>query len=338
MSVLDAASSALPITIADVEAAAARLSGMAVRTPLLSTPALDARTGARVFVKAECLQRTGSFKFRGAYNRIAMIPEDVRARGVVACSSGNHAQGVAEAARLFAVPATIVMPNDAPAIKRARTERSGATVVPYDRVTEDRLAIATDIAERTGATFIHPYDDPGVMAGQGTIGLEIADDLARMGVIADRVIVPVSGGGLIAGVSIALSDRMPGIIAQPAEPEAFDDLTRSLQAGSRVANAQKSGSIADALLADMPGENTFLIHRQLLSPGYAVPDPALLRAMGFVMNEFKLVGEPGGVIGIAALLEGMLAAKGETVVVVLSGGNADPATIKAALDSAAPVA
>ncbi|MCF3936553.1 threonine/serine dehydratase [Acuticoccus sp. M5D2P5] len=329
------ASSPLPLTIEDVEAAAARIAPMAVRTPLLSSVALDMATGAEVFVKAECLQRTGSFKFRGAYNRLAMIPDADRARGVVACSSGNHAQGVAEAARLFGVPATIVMPNDAPVIKRARTERSGAVVVPYDRVTEDRLAIAHEIAERTGATFIHPYDDPGVMAGQGTIGLEIAEDLAAKGIVANRVIAPVSGGGLIAGIATAMSERMPGIICQPAEPAGFDDLTRSLEAGERVANTARSGSIADALLADMPGVNTFAVHQRLLRPGFAIPDEAMLRAMGFAINELKVVGEPGGSVALAALLEGLVDVKGETVVVVLSGGNADPAHIKAALDAAA---
>lgn len=321
----------LPLAAADVEAAAVRLAGKAVRTPLLSSPALDDAVGARVLLKAECLQRTGSFKFRGAYNRIAMIPQDARARGVVACSSGNHAQGVAEAARLFAIPATIVMPSDAPAIKRARTERSGARVVPYDRERQDREAIAAAIAGETGATFVHPYDDPGVMAGQGTAGLEIAADCASFGVAVDRVIVPAGGGGLIAGISTALAVAMPGATVHPAEPEGFDDTTRSLLAGERVRNAALSGSIADALLAEMPGRNTFAVHRRRVSPGFCVPDASLLAAMAFAANELKLVVEPGGAVALAAVLSGIAPVRGKTVVCVLSGGNADPALLARAL-------
>ena len=321
------------LALADIEAAAERMKAEAVRTPLLTSAQLDALTGARVFVKAECLQRTGSFKFRGAYNRIAMIPEAERARGVVAASSGNHAQGVAEAARLFGVPATIVMPSDAPAIKRARTERSGATVVAYDRTGADRVAIAQEIVERTGATFVHPFDDPGVMAGQGTIGLEVADDLAALGVRADRVLVCASGGGLISGIAVALDARMPGAICQPVEPERFDDLSRSLVSSRRETNSSLGGSIADALLVASPGENTFPILSRLARPGYAVPDAALPRAMAFAANELKLVTEPGGVIALAALLEAICDAPGETVVCVVSGGNVDPKMLAAALSS-----
>jgi threonine dehydratase len=328
-----AAATALPpITFADIETAARRLRGKAVRTPLLPAPALDEMTGGRVLVKPEVLQRTGSFKFRGAYNRIAMIPDADRVRGVVACSSGNHAQGVAEAARLFGVPATIVMPSDAPAIKRARTERSGATVVPYDRETEDRNAIAAEIAGRTGATFVHPYDDPGVMAGQGTTGLEIGEDLAAMGLAADEVLVPVSGGGLIAGIATGLARLAPDAVARPVEPEGFDDLTRSLRAGRHVANERKSGSLADALMAQQPGVHTFEVHKALVAPGYAVPDEALWRAMAFAANELKLVTEPGGAIGLAAILEGLVPVAGRTVVVVLSGGNVEPAVLARALN------
>jgi threonine dehydratase len=321
----------LAITFADVEAAACRLAGHAVRTPLLSCPALDDLTGTRLFLKAECLQRTGSFKFRGAYNRIAMIPEEARARGVVACSSGNHAQGLAEAARLFAIRATIVMPADAPAIKRARTERSGAIVVPYDREREDRNAIARAIAEETGATFVHPYDDPGVMAGQGTAGLEIAQDCAAIGVRPDRVLVPAGGGGLMAGIATALATLAPHARIHPVEPEGFDDTTRSLEAGYRITNASLSGSIADALLAEAPGRNTFPIHRRHVCPGFAVPDADLLPAMALAANELKLVVEPGGVVALAAVLSHIAPVQGETVVCVLSGGNADPHLLARAL-------
>lgn len=330
MSAVEATHDPLPISIADVEAAAERISGVAVRTPVLTSPTLDVIAKVPVFVKAECLQRTGSFKFRGAYNRLALIPHDVRSSGVVACSSGNHAQGVAEAARLFGVPATIVMPHDAPALKRARTERSGAVIVGYDRVKEDREAIAKAIAERSGATFIHPYDDPGVMAGQGTAGLELADALAD---VADpRVLVPASGGGLMAGIAVALADRLPGAVTTPAEPAHFDDHTRSLREGQRVSNTELSGSIADALLAERPGTLTFAVHRRHSVPGFAVTDAALMRAMAFALNELKIVLEPGGAAGLAAVLEGLVPTD-RPIAIVASGGNADPALLARALSA-----
>jgi threonine dehydratase len=319
------------VSFADVEAAAERIRHHGVRTPLLTCPTLDELTGARVFVKAECLQRTGTFKFRGAYNRIALISEEERANGVVAASSGNHAQGVAEAARLFGISATIIMPDDAPAIKKARTERSGARVITYDRQRENRIAIANAVASGAGATFVHPFDDPGVIAGQGTVGLEIAADCADAGVTADRVLVPASGGGLLGGIAVALDTLMPSAACQPVEPAGFDDLTRSLKAGHRVRNEARSGSIADALLVEMVGRNTFAIHQRHVSLGVAVPDAALFPAMAFAANELKLVVEPGGVIGLAALLGGFLPVSGETVVVVLSGGNVDPSMMARAL-------
>ncbi|WP_420392871.1 threonine ammonia-lyase [Acuticoccus sp.] len=324
------------IELSDVEAAARRLAGVAVRTPLITSAILDERCGARVFVKAECLQRTGSFKFRGATNAIARIAEGARARGVVASSSGNHAQGVAEAARLASIPATIVMPDDAPAIKRARTERSGATVVACDRERDDREAIAEALAERLGATIVPPYDDPGVMAGQGTVGLEIADELDGLGIVADRVLVPTSGGGLLSGVATVMAGRMPSAICQPAEPEGFDDMSRSLAAGERLDNASRSGSIADALLSRRPGTLTFPIIARHARPGVAVPDEWLLRAVAFAFTELKLSAEPGGAVALAALLSGRLDVAGETVVVVLSGGNVDPGILAQALAMDAP--
>lgn len=315
----------LAITAADVAAAAERLDGISVRTPLLSSKALDDVAGTRVFVKAEPLQRTGSFKFRGAYNRIAMIPATERGRGVVACSSGNHAQGVAEAARLFGVPASIVMPHDAPALKRARTERSGARVVGFDRLTEDRVALAMGIAEETGATFIHPFEDPGVMAGQGTIGLEIAEQLPS-DLAAPRVLVCAGGGGLMAGIVTALAPLMPDAVMQPVEPDRFEDVTRSLILGERTGNTVKSGSIADAILTDMPGANTFPILKRYASPGYAVSDTEILRAMAFALVELKLCIEPGGAVCLAAVLAGKVPAD-RPIVLTASGGNADPAMI-----------
>lgn len=324
---------AIAISDADIDAAAGVLTGQAVRTPLVSSPVLDELLGARVFIKAECLQRTGSFKFRGATNAIARLPAERRGNGVVACSSGNHAQGVAEAARVAGIPATIVMPHDAPEIKRARTARSGARIVDFDRERDDRLQIANDIAAETGATFVSPYDDPGVMAGQGTVGREIAEDLAVLGVIPDRVMVPVSGGGLLSGVATAIKTRMPGVICQPVEPDGFDDTSRSLRSGHRETNTRKSGSIADALMSPQPGELTLPVMARFAEPGVAVPDELMYRAMAFAFNELKLVTEPGGAIALAALLGGLIDVRDQTVVVVLSGGNVDPATLMKALDS-----
>lgn len=314
-----------------VRAAAERLRGAARRTPLLESDLLNAAAGRRVLVKAEALQRTGSFKFRGAFNRLARLSPPVRERGVVACSSGNHAQGLAEAARFFGVPATIVMPSDAPAVKRVRTERSGARVVPYDRAREDRDAIAEAIAAETGATFVHPFEDRDVIAGQGTVGLEIAADCRALGATPDAVLVPASGGGLVAGVALALADVFPGVAVHTVEPADFDDHARSLAAGAIVANDRGGVSIADALLAPRPGDTTFGINSRLLAPGLVATEAQMLAAVGFALAELKLVVEPGGAAGLAALLAGALPGAGRTIVVVLSGGNADPAIIARAL-------
>jgi len=319
---------------ADVVAAAARLAGVAVRTPLLSSPVLDALTGARVFLKPECLQRTGSFKFRGAYNALSLIPEAERAKGVVACSSGNHAQGVAEAARLFGIAATILMPADAPALKIARTKRSGASVVTYDRAREDREALTMKLAAERGADLVHPFDDARVIAGQGTIGLEIVEDLARLGLVPDRVLVPASGGGIAAGIALGLEAGAPAARVVMVEPVGFEDQARSLAAGERVANPKTSGSICDALLSPTPGVLPFALHRAHGSTAVAASDAEALAAMAFAANELKLVLEPGGAVALAALLEGRVAVAGQTVVVVLSGGNVDPALFAEALTGA----
>ncbi|MGA7995326.1 MAG: threonine/serine dehydratase, partial [Bradyrhizobium sp.] len=247
-------SQALPVNSADIDAAAAVLAPYAVRTPLLSSPALDERVGTRVFLKPEMLQRTGSFKFRGAFNRMSSIPENARAGGVVAFSSGNHAQGVAAAARILNMPATIVMPADAPLSKRERTKAYGAEVVLYDRDREDREAIARDIAGPRGATLVRPYDDPFVIAGQGTVGREICEDMAALGLAPDIVVAPASGGGLVAGVATAVKARYPKAMLMSAEPEAFDDHARSLRAGKREPHASKGRTICDALMASIPGE------------------------------------------------------------------------------------
>jgi len=313
---------ALP-TAADVDAAAERLAGIALRTPLVSSPVLDALTGARVFLKAETLQRTGSFKFRGAYNKISAIPAERAAGGVVAFSSGNHAQGVAAAARLRGMPAVIVMPADAPKAKRERTAALGAEVVLYDREREDRAAIARRIADERGATLVPPYDDPLIIAGQGTIGREIAEDLGRMGIVPDVAIIGASGGGLAAGTTLALKARIPTAKVYTAEPEGFDDTARSFRSGRREHNERLSGSICDALMSNTPGELTFEINRALIGEGIAASDAEAGRAVAFAFRELKLVVEPGGAIGLAALLAGKLDVRGKTVVVVLSGGNVD---------------
>lgn len=320
-----------PPTAADVDAAAARLKGVAVRTPLTSSPVLDAATGARVFLKPETLQRTGSFKFRGAYNRLVQIPEAARPAGVVACSSGNHAQGVAAAAKMLGMPAVIVMPSDAPAMKRQRTRDLGAEVVEYDRVTDDRDAIAKAIAAKTGAIFVPPYDDPDVMAGQGTVGLEIVEDLTALGLAPDIVSANVSGGGLISGIGLSVKRAFPQARVVAAEPEGFDDHARSFRSGVRERNAAPSGSFCDALLAPTPGVITFEVSRRLVGEGAQASDAEVAKAVGFAFRELKLVVEPGGAVALAALLNGRLDAAGKTVVIVLSGGNVDPDTFNACI-------
>lgn len=312
-----------PVNSADVDAAARVLAPFAVRTPLIASPALDERVGTRVFLKPEMLQRTGSFKFRGAFNKLSSIPLSARGGGVVAFSSGNHAQGVAAAARILNMQATIVMPADAPLSKRERTKAYGAEVVLYDRDREDREAIARDIAGKRGATLVPPYDDPLVIAGQGTVGREIADDMAALGVAPDIVVVPASGGGLVAGVATAIKARYPQAELMSAEPEAFDDHARSLRAGKREPHDAEGHSICDALMALIPGEITFAINSRLLSQGVTASDAEVGVAVGFAFRELKLVVEPGGAVGLAALLAGRIDARGKTVVIVLSGGNVD---------------
>jgi threonine dehydratase len=313
----------LPVSPSDIDAAARVVAPFAVRTPLLSPPVLSERVGAKVFLKPEMLQRTGSFKFRGAFNKLSSIPQDQRSGGVVAFSSGNHAQGVAASAKILNMQATIVMPSDAPLSKRERTKSYGAEVVLYDRDREDREAIAREIAGRRGATLVRPYDDPFVIAGQGTAGREIAEDMAALGLTPDIVVAPASGGGLIAGVATAVKARFPQTQVIVAEPEAFDDHTISLRAGKREAHQAEGRTICDELMAAIPGELTFAINSRLLSHGVTASDAEVAAAVGFAFRELKLVVEPGGAVGLAALLAGRIDAKGKNVVIVLSGGNVD---------------
>ncbi|SEQ35574.1 L-threonine ammonia-lyase [Faunimonas pinastri] len=307
---------------ADILEARERIAGAAVRTPLIRSPQLSEMTGGTVYLKPECLQRTGSFKFRGARNAVQALGDDARA-GVVACSSGNHAQGVAEAARLAGISSVIVMPSDAPVLKRERTAAFGARVVLYDRETEDREAIAADIIAEEGGHFIHPYNNRHVIAGQGTIGLEVADDLEAAGVVPDVVMAPASGGGLAAGVTLALRERFPEIASYVVEPEGFDDYGRSLRAGEAVRNERLSGSICDALLASKPGVLTFALNRDRMAGGLAVSDAEALHAVGFASETMRLVLEPGGAVCLAAVLAGRLDLREKTAVIVLSGGNID---------------
>jgi threonine dehydratase len=307
--------------LADVEAAALRLRGIVRRTPVLESDALNALAGGRLLCKAECLQHTGSFKLRGAYNAISQLG----GQPVVAFSSGNHAQGVAAAARMLGVPATIVMPADAPAVKLTNTRALGAEVRLYDREREVREEIAAEIAERTGAALVRSYDDPQIIAGQGTVGLEAVEQLREQGTVVDAVLVPCGGGGLIAGCSLALAAAFPEASICSVEPEGFDDTARSLAAGERVANAPGARSLCDALLAPTPGELTFALNRRLLTGGLMVTDAEVRRAMTAAFGHLKVVVEPGGAVALAAALSGRFDVRGRTVLVVLSGGNVDPA-------------
>jgi len=314
-----------PPTAADIRAAAERLKGHIVETPLVESQALNERFGARILFKPETLQRSGSFKFRGAYNKISSIPADKRAAGVVAFSSGNHAQGVAAAAKMLGLRATIVMPKDAPKPKRDRTAAFGAEVVLYDRDKgEDREVIARGIADERGAVMVPPYDDPLIIAGQGTAGREIVDDLATMGLKPDVVVVPNSGGGLTAGVAIAVRDKAPNAKIITAEPEGFDDFLRSLRSGQRESNPRPSGTICDGLMTGTPGEITFAVNRKLVADGVTVSDADVGKAIAFAFRELKLVVEPSGAITLAALLTRKIDVRGKVAVAVLSGGNIDP--------------
>jgi threonine dehydratase len=319
---------------ADVEAAAARIAPFAVETPLIENVALNARLGGRIFLKPETLQRTGSFKFRGAYNRIGLIPETERQNGVVAFSSGNHAQGVAAAASLFGVPATIVMPRDAPRAKIEGTKALGARIIFYDRVSEDREAIATGITRESGATLVRPFDDAGIVAGQGTIGLEIVRQAGARGAKLDAVLVPCSGGGIVTGIALALSGASPGTLAVSVEPENFDGMRRSLAEGDRTTAPGGPLSMADALMAPTPGHIPFALAKALMKTGLCVTDAALAEAVSYAANNLKLIIEPSGGAGLAALLSGQYDVSGRTIAVVLTGGNCDFETITACLGRA----
>ncbi|MES2914419.1 MAG: threonine/serine dehydratase [Pseudomonadota bacterium] len=315
--------------IALIEAAARRLQGHIRRTPLLNAPLLDRVAGRRVYVKAECLQVTGSFKARGGWSAVSALSPEARARGVIAYSSGNHAQGVAHAAARHGAPCVILMPSDAPQVKIANTRAYGAEVVLYDRATGDRDAIGARLAEGRGLTLIKPYDDARVIAGQGTVGMEIAEQVAKAGVTAADVLVCCGGGGLSSGVALSLDAHAPGLRVRTAEPLGFDDMARSLASGTRERNAAISGSICDAILTPMPGELTFPILSRLAGPGIVVTDDQALHAMALAFTHLRIVLEPGGAVGLAAALFGEDLP--DTVIAVASGGNVDPETFAQAL-------
>ena len=316
-----------------IRAAAQRLHGHARVTPLLSSPFLDKIAGRRVLVKAECLQHTGSFKFRGGWSAVSMLSDDQLMNGVIAYSSGNHAQGVALAAREHSAPAVIVMPLDAPRIKVNNTCALGAEVVLYDRATEDRDAIGTRIAAERGLTLIRPYDEPLVIAGQGTVGLEIAGQAAELGVTQADVMVCCGGGGLTSGIALALAADAPDMRVRPAEPAGFDDVTRSLAAGEILANTRLSGSICDAIVTPQPGKLTFPIMQAHCGAGVVVTDEDCLRAMGLAYERLKIVVEPGGAVALAAALFYPEEFAGDTVIAVTTGGNVDRATFIRALET-----
>ena len=320
-----------PPRFEDILAAADRLEGHAFRTPLIRNDALDAAVGGRVFLKAESLQRTGSFKFRGAYNRLSQLSGPERARGVVAFSSGNHAQGVALAAQLLGVEATIVMPADAPALKIEATRGYGAEVVLYDRWTESREAIGARLVQERGAVLVPPFEDADVIAGQGTAGLEAARQLSEFGAEADVALCCTSGGGLVAGVATALAELSPATKVYAVEPEGFDDTARSLAAGEPVTVEPTRASLCDALLVARPGDLTFSINKRLLAGAVAVSDEEALAAVAFAFRHLKLVLEPGGAVALAAVLTGKLPLAGRTALVLATGGNVDPAVFAKAL-------
>ncbi len=319
-------------TIDLIEAAAVRLQGHARETPILTSPFLDDLAGRRVLVKPECLQHTGSFKFRGAWSAISALDSEARKRGVIAYSSGNHAQGVAHAATLHGVQSIIIMPSDAPALKIKNTRALGAEVILYDRANESREEIGEALSRERGLTLIRPYDEPQVIAGQGTVGLEVARQARDLGVTDADVLVCCGGGGLTSGVALALEKHAPGLRARPCEPEGFDDVKRSLASGSVQTNNAAAGNICDAILTPRPGDITFPILRRLCGPGLAVSEDEALRAMALAFLRLKVVLEPGGAVSLASALFRKNEIQGDAVIVVASGGNVDPQVFARALE------
>lgn len=312
----------LPI-YSDIENAEKLLRKNSIKTPLLESSLLNEALGGRILIKPECLQRTGSFKFRGAFNKISNIEQNKLKNGVVAYSSGNHAQGVAHAAQLFGISATIIMPNTAPAVKKQKTKEYGATVIEYDIQSESREKLGQAISEETGAILIKPYDDPYVIAGQGTVGIEICRDLNVIAVKPDQLLSPCGGGGLIAGISLATHQHFPDCKIFSCEPEGFDDTLRSLESGVRVSNDPGNSSICDAIITPTPGELTYQINEKHLSRGICVTDEQVLNAMKVAFEHFNIVVEPGGAVALAAVISSNVDVTNKTTIVICSGGNVD---------------
>ncbi len=315
-----------PPTIKDIETAAERLSGYAYHTPVLESDRLNDQLNCRLLIKAECLQRTGSFKFRGAFNMISSLSDDQATNGVVAFSSGNHAQGVAAAAKILGIKATIVMPADAPQIKIKNTQGDGAETILYNRTDGNRVAIAEKIIAETGATLVPPYDAPEIMAGQGTLGLEFFKQVAKRDSQLDILLGPCSGGGMIGGNAIAFKDRSPETLVYSVEPQGYDDTALSLAAGKRVTITPDTLSFCDALLLETPGELTFKTNKALLSGGLVVSQAETANAMKIAFQEFKIVVEPGGAVALAAVLSGKINTAGKAIGVICTGGNVDATT------------
>ena len=316
----------------DILSAAEQINGHAVCTPLIRSDVLDRQLGARVFIKAECLQRTGSFKFRGACNRISRLDAAEKTRGIIAYSSGNHAQGVAAAAKIFDTSATILMPSDAPVAKVEGVKFWGGKVITYDRATQNREAIGHQIAQTEGRVLVPPYEDRFIMAGQGTTGLEICQQMAELGLTPDIVAAPAGGGGLIAGTGLAVLHNHPKAKIWSAEPEGFDDHKRSLSSGRIERNTRLNGSVCDAIITPEPGAMTWELNSRQLAGGAAVSDAQALHAVAFAWRHLKLVIEPGGAVALASLLSGKIDVAGKTAVIVASGGNVDRAMFARALD------
>lgn len=320
------------ISLSEVQQAHERIRAHIVRTPLLESQTLNRLLGGRILVKAECLQHAGAFKFRGACNRLLQLSPAQRQAGVVAFSSGNHALATSAVARKLGIPATIIMPSDAPKAKIEGSRANGATVILYDRQNDDREAIGAEIATRTGAVMVPPYDDPHIMAGQGTVGLEIIEQATERGVALDAVIAASSGGGLVAGVATAVKSLSPKTAVYAGEPAGFDELARSLASGQPESNAPSARSICDALQVVRPGKLTFPVNLHLLAGSLVVTDDDVRQAMKAAYQHLKLVVEPGGAVPLAALLAGKLDAADKTIVVILSGGNVDTSVFIEALN------
>lgn len=322
------------LDITDIHQAAERLAPIIVRTPLLSSPHLDEQVGGKVLMKAENLQRVGSFKIRGAYNLLSQLTPEQAARGVVAFSSGNHAQAVAAAGTMLGIETTIVMPEDAPRIKIENTRKLGGHTILYDRYTRDRAVIAKELASEKGCELVPSYDHERIMAGQGTVGLEIAEQCKELGILADQLLINCSGGGLTSGCAVAMQALSPGTGIYTVEPEDFDDTRRSLISGKLEVNDPDARSICDALMVSPPGTLTFEVNRQLVHGGLTVSDEEVRHAIRFAYRELKLVVEPGGVATLAAVLAGKINTRGKTTVVILSGGNIDTALFRSILEEA----